>query len=81
METTVQKWGNSLALRVPKAIAMEAEIGEGSIVDLVPTAEGFLVKACRRPRYSLSELVGQVTKKNLHAETDWGASRGREAVE
>jgi antitoxin MazE len=81
METTVQKWGNSLALRLPKAIAMQAAIQEGSSVDLVATEEGILVKARRRPKYRLAELVSRVSVKNLHAETGWGKGRGREVVE
>jgi len=81
VETTIQKWGNSLALRVPKAIAAQVEIQEGSTVDLVPTEEGLLVKARRGPRYRLSELLSGVSAKNRHAETNWGKSRGGEVVE
>lgn len=80
MTATIQKWGNSLALRLPKALATEAHIAEGSRVELVCTEEGVLVKAGRKPRYRLSALLAGVTKKNLHAETDWGRSVGRELL-
>ena len=43
MKTTVQKWGNSLALRLPKALAEEAKIREGSKVELVGTPDRKLV--------------------------------------
>ena len=66
MERTVQKWGNSLASQLPKATAVETQISEGSIVDLLSREEGALVKAHRGPRYRLSELVAHATKKNLN---------------
>jgi antitoxin MazE len=81
MTATIQKWGNSLALRLPKALANEAHITEGSQVELVRTDEGVLVKAGRKPRYRLSELLAGVTRKNVHSETDWGRSAGRETLE
>ena len=80
MTATIRKWGNSLAVRLPKALANEARIAEGSRVELVRTEEGVLVKAARTPCYRLSELLAGVTKKNMHAETDWGRSVGRETL-
>jgi antitoxin MazE len=81
MKATIQKWGNSLALRLPKALAEEAKIREGSKVELVRTPDGVLVKARRKLRYRLSDLLADVTPENVHAETDWGVSVGREVVE
>jgi antitoxin MazE len=81
MTATIQKWGNSLALRLPKALANDAHIAEGGQVELVRTKEGVLVKPKRKPRYHLSELLARVTKKNVHPETDWGPSVSREILE
>ncbi len=81
MTATVQKWGNSLALRLPKVLADEAKIGEGTRLELVRTPEGVLLKTERRPRYRLFELLKGVKRKNLHPETDWGRPVGREIVE
>jgi antitoxin MazE len=81
MKATIQKWGNSLALRLPKVLADEAHIREGTKVELIQTTEGVLVKARRKPRYRLSDLLADVTPENLHSETDWGISVGREVVE
>jgi antitoxin MazE len=81
MTATIQKWGNSLALRLPKALATEAHMREGTEVQLVRTDEGVLLKARRKPRYRLSELLAGVTKKSIHPETDWGPSVGREILE
>ncbi len=80
MTATIQKWGNSLALRLPKALANEAHIAEGTRVELVRTKEGVLLKARRKPRYRLSELLAGVTRKNVHPETNWGHSVGRERL-
>ena len=81
MKATIQKWGNSLALRLPKALAQEAKIREGSKVELVGTPDGVLVKSRRKPRYRLSDLLARVTPENVHPETDWGASAGREVTQ
>ncbi len=81
MKATIQKWGNSLALRLPKPLVQEVQWTEGSKVELVRTPEGVLVKGRRKkPRYRLADLLAEVTPENLHPETDWGASRGREVV-
>ena len=80
MTTTIQKWGNSLALRLPKALATEAHMAAGSRVELVRTDEGVLVKVGRKPHYRLSELLAGVTSENIHPETDWGRPVGREIL-
>jgi antitoxin MazE len=80
MNATIQKWGNSLALRLPKALAEDARMTEGTQVELLQTEDGLLLKAKSGPRYRLDKLVAGITPKNLHAETDWGRSVGREIV-
>jgi antitoxin MazE len=77
MTTQVAKWGNSLGLRLPKAVAQEAEIGDGDTVD-VSVQNGAIVIRAAKTRYSLDELVARITPKNRHAETDWGKRVGRE---
>ncbi len=81
MTATIQKWGNSLALRLPKAMATDANIAEGTQVELVRTDEGLLLKATKKPRYRLSALLAGISRKNLHQETDWGQPVGREVLE
>jgi antitoxin MazE len=81
MKATVQKWGNSLAVGLPKALADESEIDEGAEVDLVRTEEGLLLKPKRKGRYRLSELVAGITPQNVHSETGWGVSVGREVLD
>lgn len=79
METRVQKWGNSLALRIPQAFAAEAGLKRDSLVEL-SLEDGRLVIApiAARP-YTLDELLAGVTADNLHAEVDTGGPSGSEA--
>lgn len=76
--TQLAKWGNSLALRIPKALAESAQLREGDPVDLAVTKDRrLLVKPARR-RYILKALVSKITAKNRHEETDWGSPLGKE---
>jgi antitoxin MazE len=77
-ETTISKWGNSLAVRIPLAIARQAGLNEGDSLALLPASDGGLVLRPARRRYELSELVSRITPKNRHQETDWGSPQGRE---
>jgi antitoxin MazE len=79
IETTVSKWGNSLAVRIPLAIARQASLSEGDCVALALDGEGGIVLRPTRRRYELSELVGRITPKNRHRETDWGEPQGEES--
>jgi antitoxin MazE len=76
--TRVQKWGNSLGLRIPKSVAAEAKVGEGCPVELSIEKGALLVRPLRR-RYTLDELLAKVTKGNIHGELSSGAPVGREA--
>jgi antitoxin MazE len=78
MQTKIQRWGNSLGLRIPRSFANEAGVEAGSEVDLSVREGVLIVRAARRRRYRLSELLGQVTAKNLHDEVDTGKPIGRE---
>jgi len=79
MRVQIQKWGNSLALRIPKPFAEEAEVREGTSVDL-SLVEGKLIAVPDvKGRYTLKELLSKVTKDNLHKEVSFGRSVGREA--
>ncbi len=77
MRTQVSKWGNSLGVRIPKAIAKEAGLSEGATVEVKVSGRNLVVAPARR-EYRLEELVAGITAKNRHAETDWGHSVGNE---
>ncbi len=79
MRVRVQRWGNSLALRIPKPYAEDAGVREGAVVDL-SVSEGTLVAVTiRRKKVTLKRLLRGVNKRNLHGEIDAGSSLGREA--
>ncbi|MGD0499310.1 MAG: AbrB/MazE/SpoVT family DNA-binding domain-containing protein [Bryobacteraceae bacterium] len=78
-ETRVSKWGNSLAVRIPLAMARQAGLGEGDGVALALNSEGGIVLRPTRRRYELAELVAGITRKNRHRETDWGRPQGEES--
>ena len=79
MKTRVQRWGNSLALRIPKAFAEEIAVREGDEVEM-NIAKGQLVVAPRPPRvYHLADLVAGIRPGNQHKEIVVEGPRGKEA--
>jgi antitoxin MazE len=80
MVTKIKKWGNSLGLRIPKSFAAEAEIEEGSEVDIAIREGTLVITPRQRPRYELSELLAKVSENNLHEEVDTGDPVGREVL-
>jgi len=79
MRTRVRKWGNSLGVRIPKAFAEEAAVGEGSTVDVSVSEGRIVVTPVAARRYTLEKLLAGVTTENRHAEIKTGRPRGREA--
>ncbi len=79
MLTKVQKWGNSLGLRIPKSFAEEASVEEGSTVDLSVTKGQLVIRPVRRQKYELRDLLSRVDEGNIHDEIPTGAPRGRES--
>ena len=78
MTTKVQKRGNSLAVRLPKALAEESRLREGSEVAFSIENGSVILKSPAKPKYVLRELLKKVTKKNRHPEFDWGKPVGKE---
>jgi antitoxin MazE len=79
MKTRVQKWGNSLALRIPKSFASEVGLECNAPVEISLVDGNLVVKPDVEPAPSLEELLEQVTENNLHHEIDTGAAVGSEA--
>lgn len=77
-QARVQKWGNSLAIRIPKPFALEVGLEQNSLVT-VSIEEGKLLLEPAKPSYSLEELLAKVTKDNLHHEVETGPAVGNEA--
>jgi antitoxin MazE len=77
------KWGNSLAVRIPKAVADALKVSDGKRAE-IKVENGTLVlrpivKPTRKPRYTLDDLLSGMTKDNVPQEVDWGPPRGNEA--
>jgi antitoxin MazE len=79
MKATLQKWGNSLALRIPKAFADELGLERDSLVELTMTKKTLVVAPASKAGPRLADLLKQVTRENLHGEADFGLPVGREA--
>ncbi len=78
MKIRVQRWGNSLAVRIPKSFARQIGIEENSPVDLAVIGERLVLEPSRQPP-RLEDLLAGVTDENLHHEVDWGMPAGNEA--
>ncbi|HDX9707858.1 TPA: AbrB/MazE/SpoVT family DNA-binding domain-containing protein [Bacillus thuringiensis] len=82
MSTIVQKWGNSLAVRIPSVVAERVKIEQGSEIEMkVVGNERTIIITPRKTRkkYSLEELVSKITPENRHEYIDFGRE-GRELI-
>lgn len=79
MRTRVQRWGNSLALRIPKTFATETALADGSEVDLALEDGRLVVTPVAESPVLLEDLLAGITPENLHGEIDTGPSVGAEA--
>ena len=78
MKVQIQKWGNSLALRIPKSFAIESKVKQGSVVEVSLEQGKIVVAPITEPEFTLEDLLTKVTKRNLHQETDTGSALGKE---
>lgn len=79
MQTKVQKWGNSLGVRIPRPLADQAEINEGSIVEIEEADGSITIRTVVPSEYTLDELVAGITDENRHDEVETAESVGNEA--
>jgi len=79
MHSKLQKWGNSMGLRIPKLIAREAELKYGDTVDIGIEDGTVVVRPVTGVRVDLKALLRKVTRKNLHREVLTGRPVGRES--
>jgi antitoxin MazE len=78
MEARVRKWGNSLALRIPKPLAEEMGLEDNSRVKLSVVDGRLVITPVAEPVFRLEELLSLVTEENLHREVDTGPAMGDE---
>ncbi|MDO9107879.1 MAG: AbrB/MazE/SpoVT family DNA-binding domain-containing protein [Coriobacteriia bacterium] len=79
MKTKVQRWGNSLAVRIPKTFAEEVGLKDDSPIEMRFVKGGLLVEPSSEWMPSLDEMLAGVTVSNLHDEVDTGPAQGSEA--
>ncbi|MBW1836326.1 MAG: AbrB/MazE/SpoVT family DNA-binding domain-containing protein [Deltaproteobacteria bacterium] len=78
MQTKIKKWGNSLALRIPKSFALNANLRQNELVDISIDKEKIIITPIREKEYSLDKLLEGVSENNLHGEFDPGVPVGKE---
>ncbi len=79
MKTAIQRWGNSLALRIPKIYAAETRISEGSEVELTLKSGTLVIRPLAgKKRYALSDLLKRITPDNRHDSIETGKAMGQE---
>ena len=76
MKIKIQKWGNSLALRIPKPFAFKAKIREDEFVNLTLEGNKIVIEPVEEKKYSLKGLISGINKSNIHSEIDFGKQVG-----
>jgi antitoxin MazE len=79
VQTKVQKWGNSLGVRIPRGLAEEVGLGAGTEVSLTAKDGELVLRPTVPSRLRLSDLLAGVTTENIHAAVDTGDAVGAEA--
>ena len=74
-KTRVSKWGTSLAIRIPKSIAEQWGIHEGSAIELTTQDDRVILE---KSSYDLNDLLAQIEPANLHPEHDTGPAQDKE---
>jgi antitoxin MazE len=78
MLTKIQKWGNSLALRIPKAFALDAQLENDSLVEISFVEGQIVITPVITPNWTLEDLLSGINPNNLHSEVDTGSAVGME---
>jgi antitoxin MazE len=78
MQTSVQRWGNSLAVRIPHLLAEETQLREGTAVEMAVSRGQLVVARSKRKKYRLADLLKSVKKSRLHGEQFADGPTGRE---
>jgi antitoxin MazE len=74
----VTKWGNSLGVRIPSALAKQIELTEGMQVGISVVDGKLVIAPEHRRKYTLEELLDGMTPDLCHAEVEMGESVGNE---
>lgn len=75
MKVKIAKWGNSLAVRLPKQLADELGLKANATVDMQRDGSRLAIEtapARKIPYYRLEDLVAQMVPENAPSYEDWG---------
>ncbi|MDY6991980.1 MAG: AbrB/MazE/SpoVT family DNA-binding domain-containing protein [Pseudomonadota bacterium] len=78
MQTKVQRWGNSLAIRLPKAYTQELALENNTEINLSLSKTGIIITPIKKPQLTLEQLLAGITEHNVHAEVSTGDAVGNE---
>lgn len=78
MKVQIKKWGNSLAVRIPKAFAEESNIKQASVVNVSVVDGKLVIEPVTRSAYTLEQMLAAINRKNVHEEVDFGRPVGKE---
>jgi antitoxin MazE len=78
MKSAVRKWGNSLAVRIPRSFAEETCLSNGTVIDLQITTNAIVIRRSIAKKPNLKALLASVRPSNRHSETPWGKPTGQE---
>lgn len=78
MNTTIQKWGNSFAVRLPKAITKQLRMGAGTKVRIDADKRRIIIQQVPKKKETLEDLVARITPETRHKKIDWGGPVGKE---
>ena len=78
MKTSVKKWGNSAAVRIPAAVLEATHVRIDEEVDIREEAGRIVIEPVREKKFELNDLLKEITKDNIHQEIDFGSPEGRE---
>ena len=78
MQARVQRWGNSLAVRIPKPFALEIGLEQNTLVTVSISEGKLLLEPIVEPKYTLEQMLAEVTEDNLHHEVETGEAVGNE---
>jgi len=78
---TIRKWGNSLAVRIPAALAEKLEVCSGTPVEITAKNGSIVITPQKRRKYTVRELLKGCKPGGFHGEVDWGPDVGREVID
>ncbi len=80
MHVQLSKWGNSLGLRLPRALAQQIGVREGQQVNVIADGARLIIEPVTKT-WHLEDLLAGMTPEAMHEAFDWGEDRGREVVD